>query len=1082
MAITISGENNNDRILAQDGVIDSISGFNIAGIITASSFTGDLTGDVTGNLIGNVTGNINNTTLLLQTGGSERVRIASNGKVGVGVNPQNYPGIFVVSGDALICDRDIHSRVANTVANSDRGFKQDIDGVEKLHLYADNSSNIILEGNGGNEKLRISSAGKVGIGTDFIDANLTIHTVTPGQNVFNIHADLGTNNNRTFNLYAPATDSGNDPYIFQTGNSMQFKVDNYDGIKLHTNGRVGVGTVNPATALDIYATPIESATINTTNSTQLGLWVRAKNPSNTTGNIYTGITLGEGRAGLYAYDDGGGAAHGMGFWTGSNSGVAERLRIDSNGRVLIGHTLTPTASVSVAVVGSYGGSSTNTPFVYLCRDEDATSVSVNESLGQILFASRDGYRGALVEAKAAGTWSGSSSDGYLVFKTTPDNATVPEERLRITSDGKIGIDIQNPVARLHVHNSGTSAADHAYAHFTTGDTGSNITDGLTVGIAANQVASVNFREAGTLTLNTSSSPRITILSNGKVGINDSSPGNQLSVKHDGLADNNYAFAAEYRSGNNASGYTASGISIVSSADNSNGEKHTAYIKFSNRDPALNTSHGAGAFITMSTPDSPGTYGTGEFNFYCRNGSAYTFPNDPAVGSSYWMSSLFKIKSTGELFGYGNLRIDTGTAADGIVGRAYGTAYFGLKHADQSSDEYMIISNDYHTYISCTSGHSIYIRPSANSSAHETIFSHDNTEFNSNIVLDNHQLRRNQHHKGHMEGGYNNIGASSGKTSPIYTIGSSYNPDEDTLSNMYGIGYSHTNASFINSNAIGAWGMYVASDGDARIFLGASDGRIFADQSYGRTSWHTGHLEGGHTNIGASQTKTNPIFTIGSAYNPNETTLNNMYGVGYSYGSNASFLPAGGWGMYVASDGDARIFLDAQNANIKLTTGQGALYFSNGTWSGESSTGKIQTHNGHMYIQNAGNSSAWAFRLPNATEPFKINANGTTGSSDERLKKDITTITGAVDTVKQLIGRSFTWKLSDKKSYGVIAQEVEPVLPELIETQTVLEGEENNEPYKMMNYTALSGYFIEAIKELSAKVEALESEVNTLKGS
>ena len=59
MAITISGENNNDRITAQDGVIDTISGFNISGIITASSFTGDLTGDVTGNLTGNVTGNIN---------------------------------------------------------------------------------------------------------------------------------------------------------------------------------------------------------------------------------------------------------------------------------------------------------------------------------------------------------------------------------------------------------------------------------------------------------------------------------------------------------------------------------------------------------------------------------------------------------------------------------------------------------------------------------------------------------------------------------------------------------------------------------------------------------------------------------------------------------------------------------------------------------------------------------------------------------------------------------------------------------------------------------------------------------------
>ena len=77
MAITISGENNNDRITAQDGVIDTISGFNIAGIITASSFTGDLTGDVTGN----VTGNINNSTLLLQTGGTERLRITSAGRI-----------------------------------------------------------------------------------------------------------------------------------------------------------------------------------------------------------------------------------------------------------------------------------------------------------------------------------------------------------------------------------------------------------------------------------------------------------------------------------------------------------------------------------------------------------------------------------------------------------------------------------------------------------------------------------------------------------------------------------------------------------------------------------------------------------------------------------------------------------------------------------------------------------------------------------------------------------------------------------------------------------------------------------------
>ena len=81
MAIIISGENNNDKILASDGVIDSLSSLNIAGIATATTFVGNLTGNVTGdvggNLTGNVTGNINNTTLLLQSGGYERVRITS---------------------------------------------------------------------------------------------------------------------------------------------------------------------------------------------------------------------------------------------------------------------------------------------------------------------------------------------------------------------------------------------------------------------------------------------------------------------------------------------------------------------------------------------------------------------------------------------------------------------------------------------------------------------------------------------------------------------------------------------------------------------------------------------------------------------------------------------------------------------------------------------------------------------------------------------------------------------------------------------------------------------------------------------
>ena len=49
MAITISGQNNNDKILASDGVLDSISGFNVVGVLTASTF--ESTGEITANHI-----------------------------------------------------------------------------------------------------------------------------------------------------------------------------------------------------------------------------------------------------------------------------------------------------------------------------------------------------------------------------------------------------------------------------------------------------------------------------------------------------------------------------------------------------------------------------------------------------------------------------------------------------------------------------------------------------------------------------------------------------------------------------------------------------------------------------------------------------------------------------------------------------------------------------------------------------------------------------------------------------------------------------------------------------------------------
>ncbi len=118
-----------------------------------------------------------------------------------------------------------------------------------------------------------------------------------------------------------------------------------------------------------------------------------------------------------------------------------------------------------------------------------------------------------------------------------------------------------------------------------------------------------------------------------------------------------------------------------------------------------------------------------------------------------------------------------------------------------------------------------------------------------VLINTGNLQRETHNSGHLEGGHNNIGSTAAKTSPIYTIGSSYNPNSTTLSNMYGIGFGHSgNGTFLTgvsalTQGNTGWGQYVASDGDARIFLNAEAGTILSTgQHYaaGNLVWNAGN--------------------------------------------------------------------------------------------------------------------------------------------------------------------------------------------------------------------------------------------------
>ena len=94
----------------------------------------------------------------------------------------------------------------------------------------------------------------------------------------------------------------------------------------------------------------------------------------------------------------------------------------------------------------------------------------------------------------------------------------------------------------------------------------------------------------------------------------------------------------------------------------------------------------------------------------------------------------------------------------------------------------------------------------------------------------------------------------------------------------------------------------------------------------------------------------------------------------------------------------------------------------------------------------------------------------TAFSDSRLKTEIHTIKNPLEKVDRLRGVTFKWLHTDKPSSGVIAQEVQEVFPELVES-TTHEGKE----VLSVDYGKLVGVLIESIKELKAEFEAHKAE-------
>jgi hypothetical protein len=106
-------------------------------------------------------------------------------------------------------------------------------------------------------------------------------------------------------------------------------------------------------------------------------------------------------------------------------------------------------------------------------------------------------------------------------------------------------------------------------------------------------------------------------------------------------------------------------------------------------------------------------------------------------------------------------------------------------------------------------------------------------------------------------------------------------------------------------------------------------------------------------------------------------------------------------------------------------------------------------------------------------------------SDRRIKENIKTIPNALETIKSLRGVTFDFKKGmlidrNKKQYGFIAQEVEKIIPDLVNDfahRVVLDEEIVDDVIGVDERLGFVSILVEAVKELTLKVEALEAKEN-----
>jgi hypothetical protein len=306
------------------------------------------------------------------------------------------------------------------------------------------------------------------------------------------------------------------------------------------------------------------------------------------------------------------------------------------------------------------------------------------------------------------------------------------------------------------------------------------------------------------------------------------------------------------------------------------------------------------------------------------------------------------------------------------------------------------------------------------------------------------------------GGYNGtVGATTVNTGAFSTITTSAT--------------SNTPISMVTSNAIAQLSLDTTAGG-------ATDATQIAFRRNGTSKW----------TIGNNVVNTGDAFTIASggvSYASITSTGLNSTAIGATTPSTGAFTTLSATGMFTSTVAGEGVRMRANGAYISFYNTAGST--RNGYIQGNDSAGlTIAGETGNVTI-NAGGGTVGAFTSTGLAVTGAVTATGNITayySSDSRLKENIVPIQNALVKIDQITGVNFDWTQDyinrnggtdsmflRKNTIGVIAQEIEKVLPEAVADRP--------DGFKAVRYELIVPLLIQAIKEQQVQINDLNSKLN-----